>query len=336
MSYDVIVDASGGLGAGDISSDGQASLSLSGIVSSAMPMPGDKPWNARLFQSMPPHPFETLVDPAIRVAVVPLSPDGESFFWFVSGMEHLLKTAKVENPLRAPVRTWVDAAVAGIESHLPLVDIIGASDNLAKRVSYDRATTTHAPSFSHRRTHTEDEPVTVKAVTLRIGDAANHLPNNLAQGASCAIEDGYAAGSMLAMAATAIVESRRHCRHSQGQGQEEGEGDGESVGDLLRRQVVCKAAVDRFSRLRDPRIRACRNVSRFSQLLSDFPRLAAGMQFVPAPINSFVFDLFLDYSLGGGGRDPASVFGSMSDAETDLVVERFTAIAVDAGKRDCA
>jgi 2-polyprenyl-6-methoxyphenol hydroxylase-like FAD-dependent oxidoreductase len=277
-AYDLVIDATGGGSEGG----GNASLGVSGIVTRAERATGGgsskirRVGGAELFQGLPPRPFETLVAPSVRVAVVPLSQDGVQFFWFVSGMEHVLPAHNLQ--ASAPLSAWLNACARTIDAstHVPMSAIIAESSSMTIRRVCAGADTTH-------RSHENN--------VVRIGDAANHLPNNLAQGASVAIEDGHAIGSIVALAAAV---------HASEKGEETDMSD------------TVAACIEAFTRLRAPRVRDCRNISWFTQYISDYPGLAGCMRFVPAPINCRVFDAFLEASLGGGGSDPDSVLGPAS------------------------
>ena len=289
-SYDLVIDATGGASDGF---EGNTTLTISGIVTNSNNNNNGSTSDSirridsagldlsKLFEGLPPRPFETLVAPSVRVAVVPLSSDGNQFFWFISGVEHVLDSYKVDPA--APLTTCLDACTASVEAStfVPMSDIIAVSSSMTKRVVRAGANTTHRDLCETN--------------IVRIGDAANHLPNNLAQGASVAIEDGHVIGSIVAIAASV------------------------SAADETKKSAVAAAeraaaCVDAFVRLRAKRVRDCRRVSRFTQYISDYPTIAGFMRFVPEPINSRVFDSFLDYSLGGGGADPDFVLGPVASA----------------------
>ena len=267
-SFDIVIDASGSSLASN--STAKKSLSVSGIAhSSHMPSLFD------LSEGFHPQPFETLIEPSVRIALVPLSSDGHHFFWFISGLEHILE--KHGKTGSSPLQDIL-GSISGIKSHVPISKIIEASKCLEKRVVYQRRDTVHVTTSTSRSNTCE----------LRIGDAANNLPNNLAQGASVALEDGFTIGSILSM--------------------------GAAISGQDSRESAARSCIEQFKQLRKPRVDKCRTVSSFTQVISDFPLLASGMQFVPAKVNSMVFDAFLNYSLGGGGRDPARVLGPDVDA----------------------
>jgi 2-polyprenyl-6-methoxyphenol hydroxylase-like FAD-dependent oxidoreductase len=101
-----------------------------------------------------------------------------------------------------------------------------------------------------------------------VGDAAHALPINLAQGAAAAIEGAYLLGTALARCG----------------------------GDHA-------AAFRAYEAAAAPRVAQCRRVTAFTELLAaPAGPVAEGarnaMALVPAPINGFVFDSFLEYSLG--------------------------------------
>ena len=101
-----------------------------------------------------------------------------------------------------------------------------------------------------------------------VGDAAHALPINLAQGAAAAIEGAYLLGTALAR----------------------------SGGDHL-------AAFRAYEAAAAPRVAQCRRVTAFTELLAaPAGPVAEGarnaMALVPPSINGFVFDSFLEYSLG--------------------------------------
>ena len=278
VDYDLVIDATGSSGV--LAHVSHVSLGVSGIVTrSDTRSRGSGSLHmdmADLFQGLPARPFETLVEPCVRIAVVPLSSDGEQFFWFVSGMERVLSSHDL--PESSPLSAWLDACAHTIDgsTHVPMSEIIAKSSSMMIRRVYEGSNTTY-------RSHEKN--------VVRIGDAANHLPNNLAQGASVAIEDGHAIGSIVALAASVHA----------------AEEDGEK--DMAETVAAC---INEFTRLREPRVRDCRVVSKFTQYISALPVLAGCMRFVPAPINSRVFDAFLDASLGGGGSDPDSVLGPLA------------------------
>ena len=64
-----------------------------------------------------------------------------------------------------------------------------------------------------------------------------------------------------------------------------------------------------YKNARERRVVACRTISMFTQLLSDYPEVARLMPLVPGPINSAVFDAVLWSSLTGLGsyRPPSSL-----------------------------
>ena len=177
----------------------------------------------------------------------------------------------------SPLSEWIDACARTLDTstHLPMSDIINASSHLTKREVCVSRETNHRP---YRKN------------TVCIGDAANHLPNNLAQGASVAIEDGHAIGSIVALALAVRA------------AEEEG-------GTAIPMANTVTSIIDRFVQLRAPRVRDCRRVSHFTQYISDYPTLSGYMRFVPNPINSMIFDTFLNISLGGGGIQPDAVLG---------------------------
>jgi 2-polyprenyl-6-methoxyphenol hydroxylase-like FAD-dependent oxidoreductase len=95
-----------------------------------------------------------------------------------------------------------------------------------------------------------------------IGDAAHPLPPNLAQGAAVAIEDAEALARALAASP-------------------------ENLG----------AALCAYDAARLPRVAACRRVTNMTRAIAAAPEAAALMQWVPAKVNTAVFDAFLRYSL---------------------------------------
>ena len=98
---------------------------------------------------------------------------------------------------------------------------------------------------------------------IPIGDAAHHLPNNLAQGGSIAIEDGY------------------------------------MLGCLLGKTTELKSVKKEFEQSRRSRVLACRRMNILTQQLSKYSKISNFMQYVPLKINKKIFDLSLCYSLYG-------------------------------------
>jgi FAD-dependent urate hydroxylase len=101
-----------------------------------------------------------------------------------------------------------------------------------------------------------------------VGDAAHAMPINLAQGAACAIEGAYLLGEAL----------HHH-------------------GDHVER------AFAQYQAAHEPRVRQCRAVTAFTELLArPASPIAEGfrnaMRFTPQPLNSMIFDATLSISLG--------------------------------------
>eukprot|EP01062_Namystynia_karyoxenos_P070173 TRINITY_DN65560_c0_g1_i1.p1 TRINITY_DN65560_c0_g1~~TRINITY_DN65560_c0_g1_i1.p1 ORF type:complete len:463 (+),score=53.23 TRINITY_DN65560_c0_g1_i1:86-1390(+) len=128
-------------------------------------------------------------------------------------------------------------------------------------------------------------PARSKGRAVLIGDAAHPMPANLAQGASIAIEDAVALAAALRSAVPG------------------------SEGETLQgADIMAALASYSANGTRRRRIAACRMVTYFTQLLTDYPEWSYLMRFVPGPINSRVFDRFLHLSLTGTpiGRDYAA------------------------------
>ena len=98
---------------------------------------------------------------------------------------------------------------------------------------------------------------------IPIGDAAHHLPNNLAQGGSIAIEDGY------------------------------------MLGCLLGKTTELKSVKKKFEQSRRNRVTACRRMNILTQQISTFSNISNLMQYVPFKMNQKIFDISLCYSLYG-------------------------------------
>eukprot|EP00041_Stephanoeca_diplocostata_P005460 m.62367 g.62367 ORF g.62367 m.62367 type:complete len:454 (-) comp15797_c0_seq2:1356-2717(-) len=192
-------------------------------------------------------PYETLLGGRYgsRFAVVPLRDNG--LFWFATLPGATVTTAQEESA--AALKAMALAAVK--DSHAPNAAVVAATDDGAVFAEPLCAAGPTAAIATHPR-------------TVLLGDAAHALPHNLAQGASVAIEDGYALAAHLT----------RHGHHD--------------AWDLAE-----------YHARRAQRIAACANATRMTQLISDYPRLsAAAMAMVPAAVNTAVFDWWLDYSLG--------------------------------------
>ena len=104
-----------------------------------------------------------------------------------------------------------------------------------------------------------------------LGDAANALPINLAQGAAAAIEGAFVLGSALARHSAPFFHHER--------------------------------AFAEYRRVHEPRLRQCELVTRFTEGLASpaSPALEAArdsMRLVPRPLNGWVFDAALEWSLG--------------------------------------
>lgn len=123
-----------------------------------------------------------------------------------------------------------------------------------------------------------------------VGDAAHALPINLAQGAAMGIEGAYLLGEALG-----------RLEYRSGGGGEAGFDEG----------YVCEtelsAAFSEYQALHEPRVRQCRTLTAFTELLAKpASPLAEGvrdaMRFVPQPLNGFIFDSALQLSLGDQPR----------------------------------
>ena len=125
-------------------------------------------------------------------------------------------------------------------------------------------TDTHSPIYSE--------------VVCLLGDAAHPMPHNLAQGATLALEEAYWLAYAIHQAnETGAMNGAKH--------------------------HVCR----NFDELRTQRVQNCSLVSTFTHYLAHPPIMRQSLSSlrdhllhaVPHPLNGFVFDTFLKYSLGG-------------------------------------
>jgi 2-polyprenyl-6-methoxyphenol hydroxylase-like FAD-dependent oxidoreductase len=126
----------------------------------------------------------------------------------------------------------------------------------------------------------EPLPAWSRGRAVLLGDACAPLSHNLAQSASVAIE-----GALLL--ATALARNL------------------DSASSLTEPSLLT-ALAQYEDALRD-RVQACRTVTGFTKMLAAMPEISNFMQFVPHPLNGWVFDTFLNYSLSGRllpHRDP--------------------------------
>ena len=229
--------------------------SVSGIVMSPMSISNkenitqsttttmQEPYVTAFSNSICDTPSETLISKGSRIAVVPLSPG--SFFWFVS----YPKNENIQD-IQSELNT-----IETLQTHLPMKEIIQASDPSSLVIRRTYLKDQHTESLSSKYSKS--------ARIILIGDAAHSMPNNLAQGGSVAIEDGYLLGQMMEIDNIANVKQL-------------------------------------FATKRKARILKCQQMNLATQIISDYPNVANLMQYVPMAINSFIFDVALKYSLGGG------------------------------------
>ena len=112
-----------------------------------------------------------------------------------------------------------------------------------------------------------------------VGDAAHALPINLAQGAACAIEGAFTLSAALADAL-----------------------GGSRAGAPLE-TAVAAAAFARYQAGHEARVRQCRVVTAFTELLAapaspPTEALRNAIRLVPRPLNGWIFDTALELSLG--------------------------------------
>ena len=245
LDGDICIVASGGGTSAETKTSCCWNDSISGIVPSTTN-------NEPLAMCGREGPFETLVSAGLRFAVVPL--DAESFFWFATFPEN-------ENTELLSVEQAMEK-VKQFNCHVPISALLEATDpeSLVVRRTYSAATAA--------------APATTKLIPsdyagpriITIGDAENLLSNNLAQGASVAVEDGYMVGRLV--------------------------GSLNNPKDLDNVKKI-------FRRKRKARIAACRTMNQFTQLISEYPQISKLMHYVPAALNANIFDASLVYSLGG-------------------------------------
>ena len=121
------------------------------------------------------------------------------------------------------------------------------------------------------------------------------MPPNLAQGAAVAMEDAFELAAVLSGRA-ALVEAAREFADQGGEGSPS----------LPRLEL--EYAADAYAERRRPRVRRCALLSAFTAALATAPMVPfrEAMRFVPAPLNSAVFDAALETSLGGAAyRTPS-------------------------------
>ena len=252
LEGDVCVVASGGGGGG-----GACSRSLSGIIPVAT--------SSTTMQCLQEGPFETLVSSGTRFAMVPLSTS--SMFWFatfpsssstLSSSSCLSSTSSTVNQITSS--SHLSAALRllkGMNFHVAVDKVLEETDRdtLLLRDTYSGGAAT---VFNDGNTFDRHHPHIIP-----IGDAAHHLPNNLAQGGSIAIEDGY------------------------------------MLGCLLGKTTELKSVKKKFEQSRRSRVTACRRMNILTQQISTFSNISNFMQYVPFKMNQKIFDISLCYSLYG-------------------------------------
>ena len=214
-------------------------------------------------------PYEILIASGVRLAVVPLGP--ASFFWFTS-----LPQAIPLPHSHSAVKDAVQQVLAQIEcAYLPLSTLIQATcptTVLVRRTHFMASNREYVQSLDGPTGGHTDAAAAAAAASfsksagrvLRIGDAANYLSNNLAQGASVGVEDGFRLGHLLA-----------------------------------DQNQSLRSIAEKFHLQKKDRVERCRRMNLFTQLLSVYPKCANLMQHVPASISEQIFDASLVYSLGG-------------------------------------
>jgi 2-polyprenyl-6-methoxyphenol hydroxylase-like FAD-dependent oxidoreductase len=276
--------------------------------------------------------FETVSADGHRFAVVPLRAEKEGapppFFWFC----HVYHSAQRKPSRRPQLLSPSDVPAVGeklmatfAECHSPLQEIIGqyqtagTSDQLLsqqKRIYHEAAIYSREPVYSSSCGGIDsscggiDNSCGGIDNTLNIalvGDASHASPPNLAQGAAIAIEDAFALSSALANHVTNSPNIKSD-NHQIPQHPQETAGVGVNREDAPSKssavvQGNVHTALKAYGAGRATRQLQHNQVTAFTRELTAGGATRAAfrdaMTLVPAPINGFFFDLFLNYSLGG-------------------------------------
>ena len=223
--------------------------------------------------------FETL-SAGRRFAVVPLADGGA--FWFATlgaggGIEGADASRSVA-ALRAAYNGWHEPIPRLL--HAVACEVAEAAMAAGGGAAADDGAAAGAPPLRCERLHVT--PRTARwwaGRAVLVGDAAHALPINLAQGAACAIEGAFTLSAALADAL-----------------------GGSRAGAPLE-TAVAAAAFARYQAGHEARVRQCRVVTAFTELLAapaspPTEALRNAIRLVPRPLNGWIFDTALELSLG--------------------------------------
>jgi 2-polyprenyl-6-methoxyphenol hydroxylase-like FAD-dependent oxidoreductase len=223
--------------------------------------------------------FETL-SAGRRFAVVPLADGGA--FWFATlgaggGIEGADASCSVA-ALRAAYNGWHEPIPRLL--HAVACEVAEAAMAAGGGAAADDGAAAGAPPLRCDRLHVT--PRTARwwaGRAVLVGDAAHALPINLAQGAACAIEGAFTLSAALADAL-----------------------GGSRAGAPLE-TAVAAAAFARYQAGHEARVRQCRVVTAFTELLAapaspPTEALRNAIRLVPRPLNGWIFDTALELSLG--------------------------------------
>ena len=223
--------------------------------------------------------FETL-SAGRRFAVVPLA-DGGAFWFATLGADGGIEGADAIRSvaaLRAVYDGWHEPIPRLL--HAVACEVAEAAMAAGGGAAAEDGTAAGAPPLRCDRLHVT--PRTARWWSGRavlVGDAAHALPINLAQGAACAIEGAFTLSAALADAL-----------------------DG-SRADAQLEAAAAAAAFARYQAEHEARVRQCRVVTAFTELLAapaspPTEALRNAMRLVPRPLNGWIFDTALELSLG--------------------------------------
>ena len=255
-------------------------ISFSGILSpTAIASLSDSGGRTDAHANSLAYSFETL-SAGRRFAVVPLA-DGGAFWFATLGADGGIEGADAIRSvaaLRAAYDGWHEPIPRLL--HAVACEVAEAAMAAGDGAAAEDGTAAGAPPLRCDRLHVTPRRARWWAGrAVLVGDAAHALPINLAQGAACAIEGAFTLSAALADAL-----------------------DG-SRADAQLEAAAAAAAFARYQAEHEARVRQCRVVTAFTELLAapaspPTEALRNAMRLVPRPLNGWIFDTALELSLG--------------------------------------
>ena len=218
--------------------------------------------------AVPAHAFETL-SLGRRFAMVPLARGGA--FWFAT---RRVGVGDAGEGVGGTALRELREAYDGWHEPIPQVLHFAACAAAEAAMGGPSASAGGGPRWERLWTAPTLPSWQASSRVVLVGDAAHGMPINLAQGAACGIEGAYLLSEAF-----------------------------EQVGDGWLSEGRLSAAFAMYEVQHMPRVRQCRAVTTFTDLLARPSTPAAeaardAMRFVPPPLNGLIFDAALELSLG--------------------------------------